>query len=98
LVDATSIETVIPSLEDIARANDGSTIEDALLSLASRNAKSNWIMFFNNANDPEPELSEYFPKCTHGNIIITTRNRQAERYGIGPGSDFTVSGMEHDEA
>src|SRR5690606_36037939 len=36
--------------------------------------------------------------CGHGHIIITTRNRQARRYGIGPGSDYAVSGMEPAEA
>jgi hypothetical protein len=98
-VDASNIEPIIKSLEDIARAAGvGNKSEDAVLLLASRNAKPNWVMLFNNADDPTLEFSKYFPKCTHGSIIITTRNRQARRYGLGEKSDYAVSGMEHDEA
>jgi len=34
----------------------------------------NWLIILDNADDPSLSLSEFIPKCSHGSILITTRN------------------------
>ncbi|KAJ7734846.1 hypothetical protein B0H16DRAFT_1264964, partial [Mycena metata] len=41
----------------------------------------NWLLFFDNADDPTINLNEFFPLCNHGNIIITSRNPGLCVYG-----------------
>ncbi|KAJ7448407.1 hypothetical protein FB451DRAFT_1375405 [Mycena latifolia] len=48
------------------------TIESDLSSIAHH---IEWLMVFNNADDAQLKLSQYFPSCSHGNIIITSRNQ-----------------------
>ncbi|KAJ7083582.1 hypothetical protein C8R44DRAFT_652043, partial [Mycena epipterygia] len=46
--------------------------QDALQWLQSK--EDEWLLFFDNADDPKINLNDYFPQCDHGNIIITSRN------------------------
>ncbi|KAJ7101062.1 hypothetical protein C8R44DRAFT_536578, partial [Mycena epipterygia] len=46
--------------------------QDALQWLQSK--QEQWLLFFDNADDPKINLNDYFPQCNHGNIIITSRN------------------------
>ncbi|KAJ7463240.1 hypothetical protein FB451DRAFT_1139627 [Mycena latifolia] len=60
-------------LKSIATAKGvGDSPGDGLQWLQSKQAE--WLLFFDNANDPKINLNEYFPQCTHGNILITSRN------------------------
>jgi tetratricopeptide (TPR) repeat protein len=34
----------------------------------------NWLIIFDNTDDPSIDLKNYFPLCEHGSILITTRN------------------------
>ncbi|PVF99249.1 TPR-like protein [Serendipita vermifera] len=45
---------------------------DALIWLAS--VPRNWLIIMDNADDPSLELAQFVPRCTHGHIIVTTRN------------------------
>ncbi|KAJ7847141.1 hypothetical protein B0H14DRAFT_2357336 [Mycena olivaceomarginata] len=53
-----------------------------------------WLLLFDNADDPEIDLNQFFPKCSHGNIIITTRNPALRVYG----AHALVSNMGEEEA
>lgn len=51
------------------------TWEEGLQYLSAKTNESNWLMVFDNADDPKVKLTCYFPQCSHGTIIVTTRNR-----------------------
>ncbi|KAF8144913.1 P-loop containing nucleoside triphosphate hydrolase protein [Mycena galopus ATCC 62051] len=80
LVDASSIETIETGLKAIATAKEiGNSSQEALKWLATRDQQ--WLLFFDNADDPKLDLNKFFPKCNHGNIIITSRNPNLRVYG-----------------
>ncbi|KAG5351242.1 hypothetical protein C0989_007302 [Termitomyces sp. Mn162] len=43
--------------------------------------QTEWLMIFDNADDPDLDLWQFFPVCSHGNILITSRNEACTRYG-----------------
>ncbi|KAJ7203901.1 hypothetical protein GGX14DRAFT_461340, partial [Mycena pura] len=53
-----------------------------------------WLLLFDNADDTNLGLNDFFPQCKHGNIIITTRNPELRVYG----AYSHVSNMEEEEA
>ncbi|KAJ6488932.1 P-loop containing nucleoside triphosphate hydrolase protein [Mycena sanguinolenta] len=80
LVDTSSTETIETSLKNIVTAEKiGNSSHDALTWLASRH--EDWLLFFDNADDPQINLHRFLPKCNHGNIIITSRNPGLKVYG-----------------
>ncbi|KAF7371409.1 FabD/lysophospholipase-like protein [Mycena sanguinolenta] len=85
LLDGSTIETIQNSLKNI-------TSQDALTWLAGNH--KNWLLFFDNADDPNINLNQFFPRCNHGNIIITSRNPSLRMYG----GNFHVSDMEESDA
>ncbi|KAJ7108938.1 hypothetical protein C8R43DRAFT_184305 [Mycena crocata] len=94
MVDTSTTDTIDTGLKNIAIAkNSGTTAQDAFLWLVSKT--DNWLLFFDNADDPKINLNKFFPQCKHGNIIITSRNPGLRVYS---GSHFLVSDMEEDDA
>ncbi|KAJ7080691.1 P-loop containing nucleoside triphosphate hydrolase protein [Mycena epipterygia] len=72
-IDSSTVETIETGLKTIAKTKSiGNSIQDALQWLRSR--QEEWLLFFDNADDPKINLNKYFPQCTHGNILITSRN------------------------
>ncbi|KZT37775.1 hypothetical protein SISSUDRAFT_987166 [Sistotremastrum suecicum HHB10207 ss-3] len=72
-IDVTSKETCDADWKSIAlSANVDASAEDAVKWLSEQ--KNDWIVIFNNADDPALDLYPYIPKCHHGNLIFTTRN------------------------
>jgi tetratricopeptide (TPR) repeat protein len=72
-VDASTLETIESGFQDIARYSGmGNTAQDALRWFSQQHEE--WLVIFDNADDPDVNLREFFPPCSHGNIIITTRN------------------------
>ncbi|KAF5356635.1 hypothetical protein D9757_012858 [Collybiopsis confluens] len=74
LIHARSEELIKASYYDIAK-------ENGLLQLTweagrswLQNHKEEWIIVFDNADDPGLQLGQFLPRSTHGNIVITTRN------------------------
>ncbi|KAJ7640613.1 hypothetical protein B0H17DRAFT_1275719 [Mycena rosella] len=53
------------------------------------------MLLFDNADDPSIDLHRFFPPCTHGNILITSRNPGLRVYA---GSHSLVSDMEELDA
>lgn len=45
-----------------------------MLSDPDANVTPDWCLIFDNADGPSVRISDYFPLCDHGSIIITTRN------------------------
>ncbi|KAJ6471989.1 hypothetical protein C8R45DRAFT_1164663 [Mycena sanguinolenta] len=93
LVDTSTTETVETGLKNIASTKQtGNSVQDAMSWLL--NNQNDWLLFFDNADDPEINLNQFFPKCTHGNIIITSRNPNLRGYG----AHFQVSDMDEADA
>ncbi|KAJ7826908.1 hypothetical protein B0H14DRAFT_3144818 [Mycena olivaceomarginata] len=93
-IDTTTIATIEIGLKNIAVVKDsGNSPQDGLLWLTSN--VEEWLLFFDNADDPSINLNIYFPLCNHGNIIITSRNPGVRVYA---GSLSLVSDMEEEDA
>jgi hypothetical protein len=57
----------------------------------------NWLLFFDNADDVQLNLGEFFPVCSFGNILITTRNPQLKSHA-DMGADAKVADMNPHDA
>jgi hypothetical protein len=96
-IDATSTETIETDLRNIALAKgSGNTASDALRWL--RGHKEEWLLFIDNADDIYLNLGEYFPKCSHGNIIITSRNPETRIHAPNPRSNEKVGNLSPGDA
>ena len=73
-VDASTKETISADLINIALAKGIDDLEEATLDWLSRK-REEWLLVLDNADDPTLNLRLYFPRCSHGNILITSRNR-----------------------
>ncbi|KAJ7467956.1 hypothetical protein FB451DRAFT_966256, partial [Mycena latifolia] len=93
LIDTSSAETIDTGLKRIAATKKiGDTAQNALDWLHSK--QNEWLLFFDNADDPKIDLHNFFPCCKHGNILITSRNPELRGYG----SHSLVSDMEQFDA
>ncbi|KAJ6459228.1 hypothetical protein C8R45DRAFT_942253 [Mycena sanguinolenta] len=90
LLDASTTDTIQTGLRNIITA--GTASQDALTWLAGKH--ENWLLFFDNADDPNINLNQFFPRCNHGNIIVTSRNPNLRMYG----GNSQVSDMEESDA
>ncbi|KAG9089257.1 hypothetical protein FS749_001491 [Ceratobasidium sp. UAMH 11750] len=100
-VDASSVETISADLKRIAIFKKaGNTKGDALAWLAQQGEK--WLVVFNNADNTSLDIKQYFPVCSHGDILITTRNRQlislAGETKRGVKAECCISGMHQEDA
>ncbi|KAJ6459257.1 hypothetical protein C8R45DRAFT_1081487 [Mycena sanguinolenta] len=77
LLDASTIGTIQTGLQNIITAKGAG--QDALAWLVGK--LENWLLFFDNADDPEINLNQFIPRCNHGNIIVTSRNPNLRGYG-----------------
>ncbi|KAJ7798198.1 hypothetical protein B0H14DRAFT_3157041 [Mycena olivaceomarginata] len=92
-IDASTITTIDTGLKNIAVVKgSGDSLQDGLLWLASRTEE--WLLVFDNTDDPSINLNDFIPQCNHGNIIITSRNPGLRVYG----SHSPVSDMEEEDA
>ena len=55
--------------------------------------REEWLLLLNNADDTTFNLRKYFPSCSHGNILITTRNRDVVQDASDMRSSFLFSAM-----
>ncbi|KAJ7878879.1 hypothetical protein B0H14DRAFT_3776406, partial [Mycena olivaceomarginata] len=94
-INASSRQTLDAAFTNIAISQGkGQTSEDGSLWLISQ--VEEWMLLFDNADDPNINLFPFFPRCTHGNIIITSRNPQLA--GHGPQSYSKVGDMDETNA
>ncbi|KAF9062154.1 hypothetical protein BDP27DRAFT_1428190 [Rhodocollybia butyracea] len=54
----------------------GNEVEDVLHFLA--NIEKEWLLIFDNA-DHGVDLAKYIPRCNHGNVLITTRDKEVHQ-------------------
>ncbi|KAJ7463318.1 hypothetical protein FB451DRAFT_1494319 [Mycena latifolia] len=89
-----TIETINAGLKSITMImSAGDSSRDALQWLKSN--QKEWLLLFDNADDPKINLNDHLPQCSHGNILITSRNPGLCVYA---GTHFTVSEMEEIDA
>ncbi|THH20457.1 hypothetical protein EW146_g905 [Bondarzewia mesenterica] len=89
-VDASTTDTIEADLKNIALAEGvGDSVWDATSWLVGRH--ENWLLLFNNADDASLNLRTYFPACSHGNIIVMSRNRDMRNHATqsSPISEMT---------
>jgi hypothetical protein len=55
-----------------------------------------WLLVLDNADDPSLDLAGWIPTCSHGNVIITTRNPECRLHA--PGHSIELGAMDHEEA
>jgi len=70
---------------------------DGSLRWLANQCNGDWLLFFDNADDVHLKMKKFFPPCTSGNILVTTRNRELRHY-TAKGSDENVTGMDHEDA
>ena len=57
---------------------------EVVLDWLSKPQNNHWLIVFDNVDDIDSfDVREFFPSAPQGNIIITTRIREASRYGFG---------------
>ncbi|KAF8143142.1 hypothetical protein K438DRAFT_1784018 [Mycena galopus ATCC 62051] len=94
-INASSRQTLATAFKNIAISEGiGKTSEDGSQWLISQ--MEEWMLLFDNADDPSIDLFAFFPKCTQGNIIITSRNPQLATHG--PRSHSRVGDMDETNA
>jgi hypothetical protein len=94
-VDATNSKTIVASLRNVALAKGAGNSENDALQWLSWN-HDEWLLLLDNADNPKINLRDYFPCCAHGNILITSRNHDAQRYA--PQSNYRVYEMSPPDA
>ncbi|KAJ7272229.1 P-loop containing nucleoside triphosphate hydrolase protein [Mycena rebaudengoi] len=94
-LDASTIYTIKAGLKNIALARSiGSDDENASCWLAS--SQEEWLLIFDNADDPSIKLFNYCPQSSSGNILITSRNPQL--YVHASNCHHHISNMEEEDA
>src|SRR6266446_8101513 len=59
--------------------------------------ETNWLLFFDNADDVQLNIGRFFPKCRLGNILVTTRNPQLRLYAEDD-ADAKIADMDPKDA
>jgi hypothetical protein len=94
LIDSSNIETIDTGLMNIAVMKEiGDSSQATIQWLACKHEE--WLLLFDSADEPSIDLHKFLPQCSHGNIIITSRNPGLCVYA---GASSHVSDMEEDEA
>lgn len=71
---------------------------NAALSWLCNHHDSRWLLIIDNADDPDMNLSDYFPKGGNGNVLITTRNPEFSILGNVAPKCLKFAGMKDNEA
>lgn len=78
--------------------NPPETVEEAINILANPDEEvtMEWLIIFDNADDPNVNYSDFLPQCDHGSILMTTRDPSME--ALAPGFHLMLEVMDPDEA
>lgn len=94
-IDASTVETIKAGFENIAVTQSlGKKHQDASRWLAR--CHSEWLLLFDNADDPNINLHQFFPQSSGGNILVTSRNH--EFCVLAPDAHHQISDMEEEDA
>jgi len=95
-VDATNENSIKMDLETIFPGKGEQTVDASLRWLASQTDR-NWLLVFDNADNVDLKLKNFFPSCSSGNILVTTRNRELRHY-TAEDADADVKDMDLEDA
>ncbi|PBK64782.1 hypothetical protein ARMSODRAFT_450953, partial [Armillaria solidipes] len=94
--DATSDATLATDFKKLGNAASiGESVDDVRKFLERMH--KDWLLIFDNADDPKVDLSKYIPQCDHGNVIITSRLTEVHQMA-SPDSHLDFSDLEQSEA
>ena len=94
-IDASSEENAETSFASLGqRMGKGATFAGGMHWLSQ--CTKPWLLVIDNADDPEMDVSKYFPVGGSGHILITTRNPGAEIYATA--GHLRFSGLEPEDA
>ncbi|EAW20855.1 tetratricopeptide repeat domain protein [Aspergillus fischeri NRRL 181] len=79
-IDATSEALAAKSYAEIGKIGGLASTESAGKHYLSQ-AREPWLLIIDNADSPELHLPSLFPPGDRGHILVTTRNREIQRYG-----------------
>ncbi len=95
-LDATSDATLVADFKKLGKAAGiGESVNDIQDFLGR--IQENWLLIFDNADNPKIELSKYIPRCNHGNIIIISRLTEVNQM-TSPSAHLDFSDLEQSEA
>lgn len=95
-INGSSRKSIEASLTGFAIDNRlGNAYTDALHWLDSR--KTRWLMFFDNVDNPEVQVHEYFPRSGYS-ILITTKHNEIVRLAQGEGARCRVGELDPKQA
>ena len=79
----------------VTQPSDGQHVVGAVKRWFARPENVNWLLVFDNLDDPDlVDIEEYLPVCNHGTVIITSRRRDLQQGRRG----FEVNQMQPMEA
>jgi hypothetical protein len=94
-IDSTTAQTIDADLKNIALGKEiGENANDTIIWLARK--REDWLLLFDNADDTTLNLTRFFPSCSHGNILITSRNHETLIHA--PGFNYNVSSLTPEDA
>ncbi|SJL08189.1 uncharacterized protein ARMOST_11552 [Armillaria ostoyae] len=94
--DATSDATLATDFKKLGNAASiGESVDDVRKFLERMH--KDWLLIFDNADDPKVDLSKYIPQCDHGNVIITSCLTEVHQMA-SPDSHLDFSDLEQSEA
>ena len=70
---------------------------DVSLRWLATQTDQNWLLVFDNADNVDLKLKNFFPSCSSGNILITTRNRELRHY-TAEDADADIKDMDLEDA
>jgi len=83
-IDASSEETAKEGFANLARACKQEESVESVKAWLSR--KKHWLLILDNVDNPDLDVSAFFPSQERGAILITTRNPDLRSYGTGTGN------------
>ncbi|KAJ7624862.1 P-loop containing nucleoside triphosphate hydrolase protein [Roridomyces roridus] len=95
LLDCSTVETIQSGFKEIAIAKNIGASQAATMKWLSTQTHVDWLLVFDNTDDPNINLNNFLPHCNHGNILITSRNPGLSVYA---GEQYQVADMQEDEA
>src|ERR1700761_4624586 len=83
LIAANTEESIKASFYDIAVKNGLSRSSEWKAGLQwLTKLEEEWIVLYDNADDPKIDLGQFLPQSSHGNIIVTSRNSTLKQLSI----------------
>jgi len=64
----------------VTQPSEAQRVVDAVKEWFALPENSNWLLVFDNLDDPDlVDIGEYIPACNHGTVIITSRRRDLQQ-------------------